>query len=202
MARAKTKREAILDAALSTFVARGYSETKVGEIAERARVAEGTLYTYFDSKEDLLLALFDEKWGGIIDEIRGRIARYDDPDDKLKAMFKAVVDLFKKDRELAEMFLVDVKQSSIFLNNYTVNRVVEFIDLIEEILIEGKKRGIYRADLDTKVAKMVVFGAAQGIMLAWVLNDSREVRSKSFSFSLPRAALGMKGVIRDGLHKH
>lgn len=202
MARAKTKREAILGAALGTFVARGYSETKVGEIAQRAGVAEGTLYTYFDSKEDLLLALFDEKWGGIIDEIRARIARYDDPDDKLKAMFKTVVTLFRKDRELAEMFLVDVKQSSIFLNNYTVKRVVEFIDLIEEILKEGKKRGIYRADLDTKVAKMVVFGAAQGIMLAWVLNDSCEVRSKSFSFSLPRAALGLKGVVRDGLHKH
>ncbi len=55
--------------------------------------------------------------------------------------------------------------SGIFLNNYTISRVVEFIDLIEDILEEGKIKGIYRKNLDTRVARMIIFGAAQGILL-------------------------------------
>lgn len=193
------KRKIILDAALKTFVKRGYPNTRVSEIAASAQVAEGTLYNYFQSKEDLLLALFDEKWGGIIDGIRNKISRLDDPNKKLKVMFSVIVKLFRKDRQLAEIFLVDVKQSSIFLNNYPVNRIVEFIDLIEEILEEGKKKGIYRKDLDTQVAKMIIFGAAQGILLSWVLSESVAVRRKTFKFSLYRAAKTLKEIFKTGL---
>ena len=193
------KRTLILDAAMKTFVKRGYSDTRVSEIAAEAKVAEGTLYNYFPSKEEILLALFDEKWGGIIDEIKKKISRLNDPNDKLKAIFSMVVTMFKKDRHLAEIFLIDIKQSSIFLNNYTINRVVEFIDLIEEILEEGKKKGIYRKNLDTRVAKMVIFGAAQGILLSWVLNESKAVKSRTFQFSLFRAARALKNIFKSGL---
>lgn len=197
--RTVDKRAVILDAALKTFVKRGYSETRVSEIASEAKVAEGTLYNYFQSKEDLLLSLFDEKWGGIIDDIRKKISRLDDPNKKLKVMFSVVVRLFRKDRHLAEIFLVDVKQSSIFIKNYPVNRVVEFIELIEEILEDGKRRGIYRKDLDTHVAKMIIFGAAQGILLSWVLSESAAERRKTFKFSLYRAAKTLREIFKTGL---
>lgn len=193
------KRTLILDAAMKTFVKRGYPDTRVSEIAAEAKVAEGTLYNYFPSKEEILLALFDEKWGGIIDEIKKKISRLNNPNDKLKAIFSMVVTMFKKDRHLAEIFLIDIKQSSIFLNNYTINRVVEFIDLIEEILEEGKEKGIYRKNLDTRVAKMVIFGAAQGILLSWVLNESKAVKSRTFQFSLFRAARALKNIFKSGL---
>ncbi len=197
--KAIDKRSGILDAALRTFVKRGYSETKVAEIASEAGVAEGTLYNYFQSKEDLLLALFDEKWGGIIDEIEEKISRLDDPNNKLKAVFSLVVRMFKKNRHLAELFMVDMKQSSIFLTNYTINRIVEFLDLIEEILEEGKRKGIYRKDLDSRVAKMVIFGAAQGILLSWVLSESTAVKNQTFKFSLYRAAKTLKDIFKSGL---
>ena len=193
------RRTVILDAALRTFVKRGYPETKVAEIASEAGVAEGTLYNYFASKEDLLLALFDEKWGWIIDEIRRKINRIDDPNSKLKAIFSLVVRMFKKNRQLAELFMVDIKQSSVFLNNYTINRIVEFLDIIQEVLEEGKKKGIYRRDLDTRVARMVIFGAAQGILLSWVLSESTALRNQTFKFSLYRAAKTLKDIFKSGL---
>lgn len=197
--KAVDKRSVILDAALKTFVRRGYPNTKVAEIASEAGVAEGTLYNYFQSKEDLLLALFDEKWGAIIAAIKNKISRLDDPNDKLKAIFSLVVRMFKKNRQLAELFMIDVKHSSIFLTNYTINRIVEFLDLIEEILEEGKRKGMYRKDLDSRVAKMVIFGAAQGILLSWVLSESKAVKSKTFKFSLYSAAKTLKDIFKSGL---
>jgi TetR/AcrR family fatty acid metabolism transcriptional regulator len=193
------KRMVILDAALRTFVKRGYPETKVAEIASEAGVAEGTIYNYFPSKEDLLLALFDEKWNAIIHEVKSKINRLDDPNKKLKAIFSSVVRMFRKNRQLAEIFMIDIKQSSIFLNNYTINRIVEFLDLIEEILEEGKREGMYRKDLNTRVAKMIIFGAAQGILLSWVLSESTAVKNKTFKFSLYQAAKTLKDVFKSGL---
>jgi len=193
------KRQNILNAALKTFVKRGYPETRVAEIAAEAGVAEGTLYNYFQSKEELLLALFDEKWSQIIHGIKEKIRRLDDPNDKLKAIFSLVVRMFKKNRQLAELFMIDIKQSSIFLNNYTINRIVEFLDLIEEILEEGKRKGIYRKDLDARVAKMIIFGAAQGILLSWVLGESKADKSRTFRFSLFSAAKTLKDIFKSGL---
>jgi TetR/AcrR family fatty acid metabolism transcriptional regulator len=193
------KRMVILDAALRTFVKRGYPETKVAEIASEAGVAEGTIYNYFPSKEDLLLALFDEKWNAIIHEVKSKINRLDNPNKKLKAIFSSVVRMFRKNRQLAEIFMIDIKQSSIFLNNYTINRIVEFLDLIEEILEEGKREGMYRKDLNTRVAKMIIFGAAQGILLSWVLSESTAVKNKTFKFSLYQAAKTLKDVFKSGL---
>lgn len=50
--------EAILDAALGLFASQGYHGTTVPEVAQRAKLAAGTLYRYFDSKEALVNALF------------------------------------------------------------------------------------------------------------------------------------------------
>ena len=193
------KRTVILDAALKTFVKRGYPNTKVAEIASEANVAEGTLYNYFPSKEDLLLALFDEKWGSIIHEIKIKLNRLNDPNKKLKTIFSQVVTMFRRNRQLAELFMVDIKQSSIFMNNYTINRIVEFLDLIEDVLEEGKSKGVYRKDLDTRVAKMIIFGAAQGILLSWVLSESSAARNQTFKFSLYRAGKTLKDIFKSGL---
>jgi len=52
------KKEQILDAALTLFTERGYHGTSIPEIAERAGVAAGTIYSHFDSKEHLVNALY------------------------------------------------------------------------------------------------------------------------------------------------
>ena len=193
------KRCLILDAALRTFAKRGYSDTKVAEIATEAGVAEGTLYNYFQSKEELLLALFDEKWNIIINDIRKKINRLEDPNDKLKAIFTSIVTMFRKNRQLAELFMIDIKQSNIFLNNYTINRIVEFLDIIESVLIEGKNKELYKKNLDTRVARMIIFGAAQGILLSWVLSESKAEKSRAFKFSLFSAAKTLKDIFKTGL---
>jgi TetR/AcrR family transcriptional regulator, repressor of fatR-cypB operon len=55
------KREDILSAALDLFVERGFHGTSVPSVAERAKVAAGTIYHYFESKEALVNALF-QRW--------------------------------------------------------------------------------------------------------------------------------------------
>ena len=60
------KYEAILNAATKVFAQYGYHQTQVTKIAKEAQVADGTIYLYFKSKEDILISLFDEKMGGLL----------------------------------------------------------------------------------------------------------------------------------------
>ncbi len=62
----KTK-QAILRAALALFAQRGFYQTTTKAISRKAGIAEGTLFNYFQTKEDLALYFFQEEVGGIID---------------------------------------------------------------------------------------------------------------------------------------
>jgi AcrR family transcriptional regulator len=56
--KSEDKRNAILDAATRVFAERGLSAAPTSEISKRAGVAEGTLFTYFETKDDLINALY------------------------------------------------------------------------------------------------------------------------------------------------
>ena len=58
--RQKRRREEILDVAACIFAEKGYTDTKITEIAEALDIADGTLYNYFSSKRDILLAIMDK----------------------------------------------------------------------------------------------------------------------------------------------
>src|SRR5712672_1356677 len=68
------KRARILDAAVKMFAERGYFSSTVAEIARAAGVADGTIYLYFKSKDDLLFELFDEKMTELIGDAKAALA--------------------------------------------------------------------------------------------------------------------------------
>src|SRR5579859_3863643 len=55
------KRERILDAAVRVFASKGFHATRVSEVAKAAGVADGTIYLYFKSKDELLVSLFEDR---------------------------------------------------------------------------------------------------------------------------------------------
>src|SRR5947208_125730 len=69
--------EAIMDAALAVFRERGYEGTTIPAIAERAGIAQGTLYNYFPSKEKLLFACARAGGtpGAIFERLRADVGR-------------------------------------------------------------------------------------------------------------------------------
>ena len=56
-ARAADRRQAIIDAALDEFIARGYAATRLDDVAQRAGVAKGTIYLHFKDKQGLFQEL-------------------------------------------------------------------------------------------------------------------------------------------------
>jgi AcrR family transcriptional regulator len=69
-ARAAERREAIIEAAMDEFIARGYAATRLDDVATRAGVAKGTIYLHFEDKE----ALFQELVRTALVPLIGRLA--------------------------------------------------------------------------------------------------------------------------------
>lgn len=84
--RRKESRPAeLMDAALDLFVEKGFAATRLDDVAKRAGVSKGTLYLYFDSKEDLFKAVVREGFGAKYLEAEELIASFPGPSDVLLA---------------------------------------------------------------------------------------------------------------------
>src|SRR3954447_13226844 len=78
------KREAILRAATRVFARNGYFNSKVADIASAAGVADGTVYLYFKSKEEILHSIFDRGVENAINEASELLETITDPREKLR----------------------------------------------------------------------------------------------------------------------
>src|SRR5262249_35994452 len=63
----ESTRQAILRAALTLFAEKGFYTTTTKAISRKAKIAEGTLFNYFQTKEDLALYFFEQELSGVSD---------------------------------------------------------------------------------------------------------------------------------------
>src|SRR5712664_548429 len=95
------KRSAILRAAIRVFANNGYFNSKVADIARAAGVADGTVYLYFKSKEEILHSVFDRSMEEAIADGRKRLEGVSDPREKLRRIAQLHLERLGADRDLA-----------------------------------------------------------------------------------------------------
>ncbi len=83
--RAGDKRGRILDAAVKVFARSGFHATRVSEVAKAAGVADGTIYLYFASKEELLVSLFEDRVDKLLSFMREELPKKPDAPSRLRA---------------------------------------------------------------------------------------------------------------------
>ena len=168
--RGGEKRDRILRAAVKIFSRKGFFNSKVSEIARSAEVADGTIYLYFKNKDDLLISLFEEKMGEVVEDVRRRIAAGGDPLEKLRIFIENHMDLLEREAGLVEVLQVELRQSTKFLKDYTPVKFFEYLDVIRDILEEGKGQGVLRPDLNVSIARRAIFGALDELSLTYILS--------------------------------
>jgi len=172
------KREAILNAAIRVFARRGFHQSPVSEIAREAGVADGTIYLYFKNKDDLLIAIFEDKMAEVIDGLREALGKHETPSAKLNCFINFHLGRMAKNRELAEILQVELRLSSKFMKEYVPVRLTEYLDIIASVIEEGQAKGEFRADLNPGVLKWAVFGALDELAMHWVLSRRRRTDLK------------------------
>ncbi len=163
------KRERILDAAERVFARSGFFQARVSEIARDAGVADGTIYLYFKSKDDLLISLFESRMERVNSRMRDAIAGLTSPTEKLSAIVHTHLGLVKTSPQLAEVLTVELRQSSKFMKEYANARFGEFLKLIAAVIVEGQEAGEFVNTIPAQHAARMVFGIIDEMALAWLL---------------------------------
>src|SRR5262244_3038248 len=98
---ASDKYKRILDAAIEVIAEKGFFHSRVSEIANRAGVADGTIYLYFKNKDELLMAAIDSAFHRFIQRARTSLDQVADPREKLRRMAFLHLDGLGNNRNLA-----------------------------------------------------------------------------------------------------
>src|SRR5260221_2268431 len=94
--RKRSPRERLLAAANELFYAEGVQTVGIDRIIEHAGVAKASLYSTFGSKEELVRAYLESRHDGTSDTLTKAIERFDDPRQKILAVFDAQAQLFRQ----------------------------------------------------------------------------------------------------------
>ena len=167
------KREAILRAATRVFAESGYFNSKVADIARVAGVADGTVYLYFKSKEDILHSIFERNTSAAIEEGREELAKITDPREKLRRIARHHLERLGSDRDLAVVFQVELRGSTKFMEAFSAAGLAEYLHLIREVFEEGQREGLFREDLNAKLVAKILFGALDEMATNWILSKRR-----------------------------
>ena len=171
MARSRSddKRRRILQAAVKVFARKGYFAARVSEIARKAGVADGTIYLYFKSKEDLLVRLFDEVMAEQAAELAGAVSALPSAPERLRAIAERHLRALGGNRDLAVVFQVELRQSTQFMERFTASWLGDYFALITQVIEQGQREGVLRADLNKKVATKAFFGALDEMVTSWII---------------------------------
>lgn len=164
------KREAILHAATKVFAKKGYFNSKVADIAAVAGIADGTVYLYFKSKDEILHSLFDRAMSDFIAEGRRELAVIDEPAAKLKRVAELHLEKLGADRDLAVVFQVELRGSTKFMQEFSAAGFGEYLDIIRQTIEDGQKSGVFRNDIKPVVAAKILYGALDEMVTNWVLS--------------------------------
>lgn len=192
------KQEKILAAAAAVFASRGYFGARVSDIAERAQVADGTIYLYFRSKEEILMELFEMATLRFLRRVREELAPIGGAAERLRHLAFLHLDSLGSNRDLAIVFQVELRQSIKFMQRFSATRLAEYFDIIRAVIREGQAQGVFRRDLNEKLATKCFFGALDEMATNWVLSP-RQYRLADMAPAV--ADLFLRGVLANEVGK-
>ena len=169
--KSTAKRQQILDSAVAVFAEKGFYNAKVTDIAHKAGVAHGTVYLYFQTKEDILIQIFEEKFEELVSYIFMEVGTEQNALAKLRRLILIQLQMVETNPELTELMLLEARQSSKFILSSAISKIGDYCDKIEGILKEGIEEGLVRPDLDLTVASTMLYSGIEGIATRWMLED-------------------------------
>ena len=164
------KREAILRAAVKIFAQKGYFNSKVSDIASEAGIADGTVYLYFKSKDEVLRSVFDRTMDDFISEGRAELAKISSPEEKLRMLANFHLRKLGADRNLAIVFQVELRGSTKFMEEFSEKGFREYLDVIKNVIEEGQTANLFRKDITPITAAKIFYGALDEMVTNWILS--------------------------------
>jgi AcrR family transcriptional regulator len=167
------RKSQILNAAQNVFTEKGFDEARMDDIAEETGLSKGTLYLYFKSKDDLIMAILDRM---IQFEFKQLEHLNQEGVSATDAILK-MTDLLTKDI-LGLMRLIPIVYQFLalaFRNKYVQKSLKKYLNRYLDILIPIIQRGVDSGEfrkVDSREAAVAMGAIVEGTLLLWVYDKS------------------------------
>jgi TetR/AcrR family fatty acid metabolism transcriptional regulator len=182
-----SKFDKILNSAIKIIGEKGFHRAKVKDIANDAGVADGTIYNYFNNKEDILVTIFKVKLEEYVNLAKKELVGIDDPEEKLKTLIKYHFRVMVETPYLANVLQIELRQPMKDLRVKVRRHLKNYFNLIENVIEEGKIKGAFNKDLNVYLAREMYFGTLDEIVstwifkgLSWDLNETVDILTSMF----------------------
>ena len=168
--RRDAKRERILAGAVEAFAAQGFHRARVSDVAKAAGVADGTIYLYFQNKDELLARIFEQTLEQFWERGEPYVYAAATADEQLRRLVELHLKFLGENRSLAAVFQVDLRHSPHFLGDVSRRVFRRHLDKIERMIREGQEQGVFAGDVPPGEGAKMVFGAIDQLVTSWVLS--------------------------------
>ncbi|MGW1364964.1 TetR/AcrR family transcriptional regulator [Streptomyces chartreusis] len=172
-------RRRVLEAAQRLFLTRGYTNTKIGDIAAKAGYTRGAVYSSFSSKEEIFIALIDQRFDAQLEQAWQQVAGSISESDRLSALGRWLSAEIERSREwgMAEIEFAAHASSDPELRS----RLAEIhragrAELAEFLEAQCAALGA-ESPLDPQLLAMIITSLARGLMIEWMVDVTTDVGS-------------------------
>ena len=179
------KRQDILQAAMALFMDKGFQNTKMEDIAIDAGVGKGTLYEYFENKQDIFDEACIEYVNVIIDNIR-YVSNMDDTfNNKLLILFNGKL---KMESDFDDMSIDNILSSKNIISEETIKKIIlkisEMYGLICDIIDQGKEEGVVKKSIKSEITACMIMGTMGEYLRLISHKKENEIKGDDVIFDL------------------
>lgn len=171
--RTTARENQILDAAVAVFAEQGFHTTTIHAIAQRAGIADGTIYNYFGSKTDLLLAIFERMREAVLQDAPPTFPGELELREALALALKQALSALQDDQFALFRVVMSEMMVNAELRQQYVDAILAPTLQTADVLVaaEAERRGIDLDPAQARLAVRTVSATVTGLMLAHVLGD-------------------------------
>jgi TetR/AcrR family fatty acid metabolism transcriptional regulator len=173
MPKKKVKRQLIIDAAIEVFSRNGFQNSTISQIAQKANVAEGTIYQYFKNKEDLFFSIPIEKTKEFYNELELHLQGINGAENKIRKFIWYYLYHLQQNPEYARALMLEMRVNRNFANTKTFEAYRPLTHKILEIIEEGQEEGIIRKDVNIYTIRHLILGMLEHIVTRWLLKAEK-----------------------------
>ncbi len=161
--REKVRRKQIVDAARTVFAVKGFNGATTKEIAREAGIAEGTIYRYFKTKKELLLAVVSDR---ALDEFATKIQNlpWDDEAEFLKQVAMDRMEVAEQNIENIKLLLIESQFHPEIREKMAEDVILQAITMMEKYVAGKIDEGQFRP-VNVKIAVRAFAGMVQMFVL-------------------------------------
>lgn len=160
-AKLERKEAVILEAARSVFVETGFDGARMSEIARRAGIGEGTIYGYYESKAELMLAVLQQFWDGLTREAESVMAAVQATGflDRLEALATYHLGTVIRNADFINLtFALRRNNSEVSVSR---DHLRHYVAVFDRLFLRGQDRGELRNDAILWQARDVFYGTLE-----------------------------------------